>query len=69
MLMVLMMMSDSDVVMMMVMAAVMINADHFFLSFQLVKLDCMSVYWNSCSPLLDGLDREQILVCSLLSCT
>lgn len=29
--------------------------------FKLVKLDSLSVYWNSCSPLLDGMDKDQIL--------
>nr|KAG5695912.1 hypothetical protein BaRGS_017350 [Batillaria attramentaria] len=29
--------------------------------YKLVKLDSLSVYWNSCSQLLDGLEKEQIL--------
>ncbi|KAL8617862.1 hypothetical protein ACOMHN_040210 [Nucella lapillus] len=30
--------------------------------YKLIKLDSLSVYWNSYSPLLDGQDKEQILV-------
>lgn len=29
--------------------------------YKLVRLDCLSVYWNSSSPLLDGLDKAKIL--------